>query len=310
MLSGVGPKQHLKNKGIGHVFGNIPVGNNYCDQVSVNIDFRLTQPNLAEPMFSLDNISQLYQVTVQGKGLMSEKPNTMMYWSTKYNNDTTYPDIYMYLTVNRKGSEPAISSNAMANSKTLERQIKRYSRQMISNNYVSLGTGLVRPVSCGTIRLNTSSINDQPLIDPNFLANPSDRLRLREAIADTFHFVETTSFGRYVRPSILPMPPCQYCPDVPIYRCNTYIDCLIDNWAGAEIHPVGSCRMGDPHRTDTVVDPRLRVKAGLSKGGVHRLRVVDASIYPEIINANTNAAAMLAGEMGAQFIHKDNKGYK
>ncbi|CAG2172546.1 unnamed protein product, partial [Oppiella nova] len=58
--------------------------------------------------------------------------------------------------------------------------------------------------------------------------------------------------------------------------------------------------MGDPYRSDTVVDPRLRVK------GVKRLRVVDSSVYPEIINANTNAPAMLVGEKGAVMVYEDN----
>ncbi len=63
---------------------------------------------------------------------------------------------------------------------------------------------------------------------------------------------------------------------------------------GTVFHPVGTCRMGED--ADAVVDSMLRVR------GVERLRVVDASVMPTLVSANTNAAAIMIGERGAALV--------
>jgi len=62
-------------------------------------------------------------------------------------------------------------------------------------------------------------------------------------------------------------------------------------------HPTSTCRMGpDP---SAVVDERLRVR------GFERLRVIDASIMPTVVSGNTNAAAVMIGEKGADMVLQD-----
>jgi choline dehydrogenase len=68
----------------------------------------------------------------------------------------------------------------------------------------------------------------------------------------------------------------------------------IRTMGGTVFHPVGTCRMGND--SSSVVDPQLRVR------GVQRLRVIDASVMPKIVSANTNAATLMVGEKGASII--------
>ena len=74
----------------------------------------------------------------------------------------------------------------------------------------------------------------------------------------------------------------------------------VDAWLRATVtsihHPVGTCRMGDAADPRTVVDPRCRVL------GVEGLRVVDASVMPEIPRANTNLTTIMIAEAMAERI--------
>ena len=63
---------------------------------------------------------------------------------------------------------------------------------------------------------------------------------------------------------------------------------------GTVFHCVGTCRMGSDDAS--VLDPQLRVR------GVDGLRVIDASVMPQITSANTNATSLMIGERGAAFV--------
>ncbi|HUO37014.1 MAG TPA: GMC oxidoreductase, partial [Mycobacterium sp.] len=80
----------------------------------------------------------------------------------------------------------------------------------------------------------------------------------------------------------------------PLVQTDAQIDAYVRANAGISHHPVGTCAMGTSEAA--VVDGQLRVR------GIERLRVVDASIMPNIVGGNTNAPTMMIAEVAADLI--------
>src|SRR5687767_8820469 len=89
-------------------------------------------------------------------------------------------------------------------------------------------------------------------------------------------------------------PGCEHHPP----RSDAYLECYLRHYPLTMYHPTCTCPMGRPDSPHAVLDSELRVL------GIKRLRVIDASIMPEIVSTNPNAASMMIGEMGADLLNK------
>jgi choline dehydrogenase-like flavoprotein len=77
---------------------------------------------------------------------------------------------------------------------------------------------------------------------------------------------------------------------------DEYLECAVRHTGEPSYHMVGTCKMGPSNDPMAVVSPKLKVY------NVSGLRVIDASIMPSVMCANTHAPTVMIGERGAQFI--------
>jgi choline dehydrogenase len=143
-----------------------------------------------------------------------------------------------------------------------------------------------RPTSVGRIDIAGPDFRTPPRIAPNYLSTDKD-------IADAAHggrllqaIARTRALRALIREPIAPdldsLDAAQLVADFRARAATVY-------------HPVSTCRMGQ-NPEDSVVDAALRVH------GVERLRVVDASVFPTVTSANTNAPTLMVAQKAADLI--------
>jgi choline dehydrogenase len=144
-----------------------------------------------------------------------------------------------------------------------------------------------RPNSCGTVRVQSDDPFDAPLIQPNYLAEASDRAVLLAGMKLARKLLSSAPMQPYYDHEAFPGP------DV---RTDDELLAAAKERGTTTFHPMGTCRMGPASDPTAVVDDQLRVHR------VEGLRVVDASIMPMMVSANLNASALMIGEKGADLI--------
>ncbi|XP_014677343.1 PREDICTED: glucose dehydrogenase [FAD, quinone]-like [Priapulus caudatus] len=158
----------------------------------------------------------------------------------------------------------------------------------------SLIPTLLQPKSVGDIRLRTSDPLDYPLIDPRYYENEQDVKTMVSGIRLAIKISETKAFksiGAKMNPNNWNVPGCtQY------GKGDKYLECVARSISTTLYHATGTCKMGASTDPSAVVDPQLRVR------GVEGLRVVDASIMPEIIAGGPHAPVIMIAEKAADMI--------
>jgi choline dehydrogenase-like flavoprotein len=147
---------------------------------------------------------------------------------------------------------------------------------------------VLQPKSRGWVRLADSDPTSMPLINPNFVGDERDLKAAVESVRAIRKVMAQPSLADVIVEELEPGP-------------NLQSDAEIGDWVKSAVttmfHPVGTCRMGSDERA--VVDARLRVH------GVDGLRVIDASIMPNITSGNTNAPTQALARHASAMLVED-----
>ena len=221
-------------------------------------------------MMRYDRIGrELAKAYLFGKGFAADVPGGITAF-LKSRSDLALPDIQFLLTAAPLGAWPYL------------RPFKEPFKDGFACRIVML-----HPESRGRVGLQSHDPAAAPLILQRFLATDGDWRALRAGVRLARDVASQPAMQPYIAREILPGEG---------KTADEDIDAHIRKTSITVHHPLGTCRMGPDGDGLAVVDPELRVK------GVDGLRVVDASVMPDMITGNINAAVVMIAERAADLI--------
>ncbi|XP_071530904.1 glucose dehydrogenase [FAD, quinone]-like [Panulirus ornatus] len=298
MVSGVGPAQHLQQYKI-PVVADVPgVGLNFQDHPSI---FGLTwtvKQGSGTSLFNLANPIHIKDFLYNRQGpLTSPFAVEGNAWNLAEEGDPLWPELqYLFIS-----GSPGIDSGLLITDLIGFRRdfFKEYYGSILGLDGFNIGPMLTRPKSRGSVRLKSRDPRQPPLIDPNFLSHPDDvttfvrgvRFVLALGNASALRVDHEAKFHDQV------LPGCEH----EVYGSDNYWACYTRHMAQTTYHPAGTCKMAPASDPYGVVDHTLKLR------GVSGVRVVDASIMPQITSGNLNAPVIMIGERAADIIKRDWK---
>ncbi|MGD0026835.1 MAG: GMC family oxidoreductase N-terminal domain-containing protein [Xanthobacteraceae bacterium] len=269
LLSGIGPAQHLQEHGIPVVLDRPGVGGNLQDHLQLRLIYKVD---------GISTLNERYHSPLGFAGMVAE------YALLRRGPLTMAPSQLGLFTRSDPGQERA---NLEYHVQPLS--LDRFGEPLHKFPAFTASVCNLRPTSRGYVRLRSREAADAPIIKPNYLSTEQDRRIAVDAIRLTRRIA--------AQPALAAFHPAEYLPGAAVRDDDEGALLKAAGDIGTTIfHPVGTAKMGlasDPLR---VVDERLRV------AGLDRLRVVDASVMPNITSGNTNAPTMMIAEKGAALI--------
>ncbi|WP_136443175.1 GMC family oxidoreductase [Pacificoceanicola onchidii] len=266
-LSGIGPAELLKSLGIDVLVDAPAVGENLQDHLQIRTVFKVEQTRtlntLANSMMGKAFIGLEY--ALKRSGPMSMSPSQLGAF-TRSDSARTHANLQYHV-------QPL--------------SLEAFGDDLHEFPAITVSVCNLNPTSRGHVRIQSADYRDAPHIVPNYLDTDEDR----KIAADSLRQVREVMR----QPSMKPYGPTEYKPGEQ-YQTDEELAKLAGDIATTIFHPAGTVKMGHVQDKTAVLDPHLRVK------GVSGLRVVDASVMPEITSGNTNSPTLMIAEKAARWV--------
>lgn len=270
MLSGVGDPAQLRAHGIPVLVESPGVGQNFQDHLSVMATYKRAKAGPFSRAMRYDRLALSMLGSWLGHdGFASDTPIGVTAF-LKTAQDLAAPDVQLLF---------------LAAPLPARAWLPPFSKPVPET--FGCRVALLRPESRGTISLASADPAAAPLIKPNFLTSRTDRETLRAGLK----MLRTIM----AQPAIASLSTDELAPGRAVVD-DEDLDAFIRRTSVTVHHPAGACRMGSAADAERVVDPWLRVC------GVDGLRVVDASVMPDMVGGNINAVVMMMAEKAADAI--------
>ncbi len=270
MLSGVGEKEFLQKMGIEPVKDLPAVGKNLHDHCFAIVSSSAKVNTANNDLKPLNQLKGLFNYFAFRKGFATASPleaNAFL----RLNTHSDRPDMQFHFVPAHLGGYNVDLYN-----------LDKYPR---SSGYSILAT-LLKPKSRGFVSIRSKNPFEAPLIQPNYLAEEEDLRHLIRGVRKAYEVMQAKAFDKCRKEQYFPKK----------IGDDEFLAEHVQKTLESVYHPVSTCRMGSENDENTVVNTRLQVK------GIANLRIVDASVMPEIISGNTNAPTIMIAEKAADFI--------
>jgi choline dehydrogenase len=275
-LSGIGPGLLLSARGMPVVSDMPAVGRNLQDHLGVDYLFRSRKPTLNDDL----------------RGWLGRARLGLRYLA--------FRDGPLSLSVNQAGGFVPSRPDIDGVDTQLYFSPVSYSKPTPGTRRLTLpdpfpgffiGISPCRPKSRGTVAIASPDPLAAPEIDPNYLDHPDDVATMLSGLHLIRRIASRPAMKALIAEELMP-------------GSGTVADeALVEDMrarAGSVFHASCTCRMG-PDPGEAVVDARLRVH------GMKGLRVVDASVFPNVTSGNTNAPTLMVAEKASQMILEDSR---
>ncbi len=269
-LSGIGPGEWLSHAGIEVIVDNPGVGAGMQDHFSAALKLRL-KPHVHSMNSHSRGLRLAWHImnyAARRSGLLTVGGGHVTAFAASDGGDL--PDLQFFAT--------PLTIDLAASAAAGRTVLDRYPG-------CALSAHPMRPLSRGSVRAVSPEPYDNPLIDPNYLDDEYDQrtivagLRLNRSVAAQQVVAELVDE--------------ELAPGAAKQTDEALLDYARAN-GGTTFHQCGSCAMGSSERS--ALDAQLRVR------GIERLRVVDASVMPSVVSANTNAPTIMIAEKASDMI--------
>ena len=270
MLSGIGSADELAEQNINCKVDLPNIGKNLQDHLSVGVEYERKEDGPFVNVLRFDKLlAAMARAYIFGDGFATAMPGPVMAF-LKSDPTLLQPDVQFLTRFVPPESQPWFPGY----------------RTRPKDAFMCRPV-ILHPESRGYVKLNSSNPLDPIAIHGNFLSTQRDRDTLRTGFEMVRDVASQKSLDPFRGVEINPGPDC---------RTRKQIDAFIRRTAWTVHHPLGTCKMGAESDETTVVDPNLRVR------GVENLRVVDASVIPDMPGGNINSPVIAIAERAADLI--------